>query len=221
MAIIKSVLISGAKGSLGNITLTTHKGRVVAKEKATIVKNPKTAKQTEQRKALSNAVFAWKKVGHLIKSGYTVTSKYGNPYSEFIRQNIEHYKGSEFDQEHFKNRMLEGGGKTNTKGKPLFIDIVDFASGTLNIGFSKTSMQGNTKDNDKIVLLYGDADGTEMYRSEVLVKNLESSGSRKLAHFTLKDNFTASEIIMGAWLESADGKFTTYSDFFVNTINIL
>lgn len=88
MAIVSSIAVGKARKSAGNVTFTTSKGRVIMKEKAVYVANPKTPKQLKQRSKMARTVQAWQRVGMLAKSGYTVTSKYGSAYNAFTTANI-------------------------------------------------------------------------------------------------------------------------------------
>ena len=84
MAIFTSTLMTRAKGSVGNLTITTQKGRMIAKQKISIMRNPRTPGQLEQRGRLTLSVAMWRYLGSVIKSGITVFSQFGNPYTGFI-----------------------------------------------------------------------------------------------------------------------------------------
>ena len=88
MAIISSIIMSKARKSIGNVTLATVKGRIIAKEKASIVSNPKTDKQNLQRGAMSKVVFLFQIFAALIRMGTTRMSQYGSAYNRFVTNNI-------------------------------------------------------------------------------------------------------------------------------------
>lgn len=88
MAIISSIIMSKARKSIGNVTLATVKGRIIAKEKASIVSNPNTDKQKLQRGAMSKIVFLFQIFAALIRLGTTRMSQYGSAYNRFVTNNI-------------------------------------------------------------------------------------------------------------------------------------
>lgn len=92
MAIFSSTLMTRAKGSVGNLTIVTTKGRMIAKQKISIMSNPRTEKQQSQRGALALAVALWQYTGAVIKSGITVYPQYGSQYNGFVTQNIDFLK---------------------------------------------------------------------------------------------------------------------------------
>ena len=67
MAIINSIILGRASGSIGNVSLSTRKGRVIARQKPTIGANPRTTQQLNQRKKIAAVVIAWYFIGNAIK----------------------------------------------------------------------------------------------------------------------------------------------------------
>lgn len=59
MAILKSLIFDGSKGSIGNVTLAVLKGQTIAKQKIANPTPSATSGQVDSRGRMSNAVMAW------------------------------------------------------------------------------------------------------------------------------------------------------------------
>lgn len=98
MAIIRSLAIGKARGSAGNLTFSTIKGRTIAREKPAFVSNPNTEKQLSQRLKMRNAVAAYRAIGSQVKDLFTVIPRYGSAYNQFIKSNIAIADNFEIDE---------------------------------------------------------------------------------------------------------------------------
>lgn len=108
MAIIRSLAIGKAVNSAGNLTYQTIKGRTIAREKPTIVRNPNTPAQRAQRSKMRNAVAFYRWFGIAVKWLFTQTTKYGSQYNEFVRRNLELATEFNVDEETGKVVPVEG-----------------------------------------------------------------------------------------------------------------
>ena len=155
MAIFSSTLMTRAKGSVGNLTLVTSKGRMIAKQKISIMSNPRTEKQQSQRSAMALAVALWQYMGSVIKSGITVYPQFGSQYNGFVNQNIAFLKNSTIDPNAIRNQDLVGVKATNGNlGAINFSNggiIEDFATFTYPAG----ALKNIAKVGDKVKLVVG------------------------------------------------------------------
>ncbi|WP_407478588.1 DUF6266 family protein [Elizabethkingia meningoseptica] len=156
MAILNSIILGRAKGSIGNVTLSTQKGRVIAKQKATIVSNPKTDEQMLQRNGLSIAVYLWQKLNVYIKEGITITSQYGNQYNAFVSENIQRLKNLEKDKEDIKSNDLQGMPISMGKYPDPFINLKSSDKDEAILLLDKKLLSSFAKVGDKVVLIYSD-----------------------------------------------------------------
>lgn len=88
MAIIKSMGIGKASGSIDNITYSTVQGRTIGRSKASFVANPNTAAQQAQRGKMRDIVFVWREAGLRLQKLWTKRAKYNSPYNAFVSKNI-------------------------------------------------------------------------------------------------------------------------------------
>ncbi|MEH7889219.1 DUF6266 family protein [Elizabethkingia meningoseptica] len=153
MAILNSIILGRAKGSIGNVTLSTQKGRVIAKQKATIVSNPKTDEQMLQRNGLSLAVFLWQKLNLYIKEGFTITSQYGNQYNAFVSNNINFLKNIDKDKENLTSKDVQGLAISLGKFPNPFEKIQSDSEGKGAVVINKDLLASFAKVGDKFVLI--------------------------------------------------------------------
>lgn len=59
MAVVESILLNKAKGSIGDVTFYELKGQVIARERNRSPYDPKTAAQLAQRAKMKNYVYLW------------------------------------------------------------------------------------------------------------------------------------------------------------------
>ncbi len=88
MAIINSLAVGKARKSAGNLTFSVVKGRTIAREKPTVVANPKTPAQQAQRAKMKTLVAAYRVHGSRFKHLFTSLTGYGSAYNEFIKRNM-------------------------------------------------------------------------------------------------------------------------------------
>lgn len=88
MAIINSLAVGKARKSAGNLTFSVVKGRTIAREKPTVVANPRTPAQQAQRAKMKTLVAAYRVHGSRFKQLFTSLTGYGSAYNEFIKRNM-------------------------------------------------------------------------------------------------------------------------------------
>ena len=88
MAIIRSMGVGKASGSIDNITYSTIEGRTIARSKAAFVHNPNTSLQVAQRLRMRDVVFLWRVIGKRFEKLWTKRAKYNSPYNAFVSKNI-------------------------------------------------------------------------------------------------------------------------------------
>lgn len=108
MAIIRSMGIGKASGSIDNITYSTIQGRTIARSKASFVHNPNTVLQQRQRNRMSDIVFLWRFIGKRFEKLWTRKAKYNSPYNAFVSKNIMRDDTYEVMQEDNNYELIEG-----------------------------------------------------------------------------------------------------------------
>ena len=88
MAIVSSIAVGKATGSVGNVTFSTQKGRVIMKEKAVSINDRKSDLQVAQRSRMAATILAFQNVGSVTKAGFTRVLGFGSPYNRFVSLNI-------------------------------------------------------------------------------------------------------------------------------------
>ncbi|WP_233862675.1 hypothetical protein [Tenacibaculum piscium] len=211
MAIIQSILMSRASGSIGNLTLATVKGRVIAKEKATIVSNPRTELQVKQRLAMSRTVHAWQMLHQAVKRGNTVFGKYSNPYAGFISNNIDLFKTIDKEPKELVNSDFVGVQATKGKYQPLTYSFekIENLDAVLTVGFS--SIGGDVKENDKVVLVFGSKGSNKVSRVSVEIGALTDGQVSKQLAFKTDRRPIDPNTIVAIYYVSADGRESSNS----------
>lgn len=213
MAIFSSTLMTRAKGSVGNLTLVTSKGRMIAKQKISIMSNPRTERQQSQRSALALAVALWQYMGSVIKSGITVYPQFGSQYNGFVNQNIAFLKNSEIDPNAIRNQDLVGVKATNGNLGVINFTTDEIASDTASLNFPTGALKNIAKVGDKVKLVIGSGLQSEMgyFEKELVASDLTSSAN----YLELPGDFSRykTDPVFCAWIESADGTKSTSSVF--------
>lgn len=88
MAIIRSMGVGKASGSIDNITYSTVQGRTIARSKPAFVHNPNTSLQRAQRLRMRDVVFLWRVIGRQFEKLWTKRARYNSPYNAFVSKNI-------------------------------------------------------------------------------------------------------------------------------------
>lgn len=212
---INSLLIGKGKGSAGNVTVTQLKGQSILKQKASIVANPNTEKQQEQRKMMNRSVYFWQLFGNVLKSGWTSLLPFCSEYNTFVSVNSQFFKGKTFDRDSYKN--LDAIGAQATKGRlgTLLSSVDEVVNMEQSFYLNASQLQNIAKVGDKIKLLIGEQSQETMSYAEVLVTATLLASPTPKVMFTADLEITAGAFVHAIWLETADGKDSTTSNFTV------
>ncbi len=201
------------KGSVGNLTIVTTKGRMIAKQKISIMSNPKTLKQQLQRKGLSLAVSLWKYLGGIVKSGITVYPQYGSQYNGFVNQNIGYLKTTDFDPFHLNNQALPGLVATNGNLGAVAFSLDEAGAHQASFAFPAGALKNIAKVGDLVKLVIGSGNASELGYFEKTLTAADLLSTTDTIFFD--GNFVpySHAPVYAAWVESADGTKSTTSKF--------
>lgn len=88
MARVQNTLIGKSSGSVGGATFSTWKGINVLKSKATVVANPQTQLQQDQRNRMTLLVAMFRAVSGALNIGYSKLANEMSAYNAFIKANL-------------------------------------------------------------------------------------------------------------------------------------
>jgi len=216
MAIISGALFSKGKGSLGNLTMTTQKGRVILKSKATVVSNPNTEAQQNQRKMISRAVIAWQMLGSVLKSGITTLVQYGSQYNTYVSKNAQFFADATFTASTFKGGDVIGSWATLGQLPSVVYTNLSYTPNDLEITAGFKYLQNNAKVGDKLKLVAAGFNQSEFSYSEVEITAPMISNNTPVITFENLDIDTSDDITLCIWLESSDGTKSSNSKFVTN-----
>ena len=97
MAKVNSVVMGSASNKLGEVVLTTVKGKTIARKYQEHVNNPKTEKQVKQRNRMANCIQLYQALARGIDVGFTNRNKQLSVYNSFISNNIELMETERYD----------------------------------------------------------------------------------------------------------------------------
>lgn len=213
MAIFSSTLMTRAKGSVGNLTLVTSKGRMIAKQKISIMSNPRTERQQSQRSALALAVALWQYMGSVIKSGITVYPQFGSQYNGFVNQNIAFLKNSAIDPYAIRNQDLVGVKATNGNLGAINFTADEIVSDSATFNFPTGALKNIAKVGDKVKLVIGSGLQSEMGYFETELSDGDLTSTSDFVTFYGDFDRYSTAPVFTIWVETADGTKSTSSVF--------
>ena len=213
MAVINSILLGRAKGSIGNVSFSTQKGRIIARQKPSIVANPRTQAQLDQRAKISAVNVAWYMIGNVVKSGITQLVGLGSQFNTYVSKNADVFAGKEFTKESFKTMDLLGSYASIGSTPKLPFAKVEEAVNSLEVSFNKNIFGMSAKVGDILKIVVGNSLSSEQSYSEVAVNQAMLDQAVPTAVFQDLDLQGHGETIGALWLESADGKTSSTSQF--------
>ena len=213
MAIISGALFSKGKGSLGNLTMTTQKGRVILKSKATVVSNPNTEAQQNQRKMISRAVIAWQMLGNVLKSGITTLVQYGSQYNTYVSKNAQFFADSTFTASTFKGLDVLNSWATIGQLPQVSYSTLTYTENDMTLEMSYNYLNKNAKVGDKLKVVTAGNLQSEFSYSEVDITSGMISAPTPTIVFENLNLDTSDDIVWAIWLESADGTKSSNSKF--------
>ena len=210
---INSILIGKGSGSAGNVTVLQLKGQTILKQKATIVSNPRTAAQVAQRKMINRAVFVWQLLGNVLKQGWTSLLPYCSQFNTYVSENAQFFKNSTFTKETMTNGDVVGSVATKGSLGNLTYGLAVIEDNEAIINFSSANLNQIAKEGDKLVLLIGQQNSSEMEYSEAPVTAaLLSLQSPEVKFPDITDQPNVSSVST-VFVVSADGKNSSTSNF--------
>lgn len=213
MAVINSIILGRAKGSIGNVSFSTQKGRVIARQKPSIVANPRTQAQLDQRAKVSAVNVAWYMIGNVIKSGITQLVGYGSQFNTYVSKNANVFAGRGFTKETFKTMDLTGSYASIGANPKLPFTKVDEDFNTLEVKFPKSFFGMYARVGDILKIVVGKDLSSEQSYGEVAVTQAMLDQLEPTALFKDLDLQGGGNTIGALWLESADGKVSSTSQF--------
>ena len=213
MAIINSIILGRAKGSIGNVSFSTQKGRVIARQKPSIVANPRTQAQLDQRAKVSAVNVAWYMIGNVIKSGITQLVGFGSQFNTYVSKNANVFAGKVFTKDSFKTMDLLGSYASIGSTPKLPFATVAQDIYTLEVSFNKNIFGMYAKVGDILKVVVGKGLASEQSYGEVTVTQEMLDQIEPSAVFQDLDLQGNGDTIGALWLESADGKTSSTSQF--------
>ena len=213
MAVINSIILGRAKGSIGNVSFSTQKGRVIARQKPSIVANPRTQAQLDQRAKVSAVNVAWYMIGNVVKSGITQLVGLGSQFNTYVSKNANVFAGTEFTKESFRTLDLLGSYASIGATPKLTFNKVAEDVNTLEVSFNKNIFGMYAKVGDILKVVVGKGLASEQSYGEVAVTQTMLDAVVPSAEFQDLDLQGNGDTIGALWLESADGKTSSTSQF--------
>ena len=210
---INSILIGKGSGSAGNVTVLQLKGQTILKQKATIVSNPRTAGQVAQRKMINRSVYVWQLLGGVLKQGWTSLLPYCSQFNTFVSVNAQFFKDADFTKETMTNGDIVGSVATKGSLGTIAYTLDAIEHNQAGVNFSSANLNQIAKEGDKLVLLVGPRNASEMQYSEVPVTAaLLASASPSVVFPDITDQ-AAPTAVSSVFVVSADGKNSSTSIF--------
>lgn len=210
---INSILIGKGSGSAGNVTVLQLKGQTILKQKATIVGNPRTEEQQNQRRMMNKAVYAWQLLGGVLRQGWTSLLPYCSEYNTYISENAQFFKDATFTTDTMTARDVVGSIATKGSLGVLQGIIEDSATSANVVMLNKANLNQIAKVGDKIVAVTADATGSEFnYGEKVVDAALLASASPEVLFNELPGDFR-NGTVYAIFVVSADGKNSSTSTF--------
>ncbi len=206
MAIINSIAVGKGRGKLGNMVLSTTKGRCIAREYNPSVLNPKTPAQMAQRNRMQACVGLYQKIAPALEHAFINRNKKMSVYNAFVKANVAkmpdyEYTGIEDIETNYSDVKIANGALGDTS--------FTWESGEAVINFS--SCKTKLKVGDKVVLFYADMEGKnlQIIEDEITEANLET-GVRSI-------DLDAPENggFLGAYIYTADKKASSTSKILI------
>lgn len=173
MAIIRSMGIGKASGSIDNITYSTIEGRTIARSKAAFVHNPNTSLQRAQRLRMRDVVFLWRVIGKRFEKLWTKRAKYNSPYNAFVSKNIMNDDSYLVDIDANEYELIEGF----VLGEGTYLDtditVVD-NNGVLALSVEELSPLGSAlKAGDVVGCAFFDQMGKLLDVTETIIRDFQ------------------------------------------------
>ncbi len=211
MGVAMSTIFTKAKGSFGNMTVSTQKGRIVFKEKPVMVLNPKTAAQEKQRSAMRDTIVAYKTIGKRLKHLTTSISGYGNPYSQFVKENIELFKEVTMPKDLPGFGFFTGVKCVNGRWAEIKAQEISCNGEVCEMLFNKADMPEDLKQDDKVVIFIAGKNGFNGKTFEKKVSDLKQVADDITLTLKWVNMPEKEQLVYSITLKSADGRKSSSS----------
>ncbi|MCT4619208.1 MAG: DUF6266 family protein [Marinisporobacter sp.] len=213
MAIIRSIIFTGASQKIGEVVLQKWKDETIARKKPSHVSNPKTQKQEFQRARVKIYNLLYQRSPFELKAGFKEISKKITEWNSFFRENTKSQFLSNTNEYVFSNYITAKGSLKETPLKTLSITGSD-----LKIEWDTTAVE-NQKATDYLIAISYEYDST----NKKIVQSItdlntvtRADGSKTL---TFKTTPTTGNVAWVFWsFSSADNKKQSNNE--VNNVNI-
>lgn len=201
MAIVQNTLIGRAKGRVGNVVFTTHKGQNVLKQKPEIVANPRSAQQQANRARFISLMALGRTLRPILCQGFKEYAHKMSWLNRFMSTNatndlmVWNIDQNEWDVDFSKIVISEG------QLMPSLIDVAH--DGTmLNLSWIQTPI-ANQSGNDRlfVVVMHG---GNTYYG---LGDNKRSEGATTPVYIGMQ----VDDIFVSYFWQSPDGRIVSNS----------
>ncbi|MCB4235256.1 DUF6266 family protein [Kaistella anthropi] len=210
---INSILIGKGSGSAGNVTVLQLKGQTILKQKATIVGNPRTEEQQNQRRMMNRAVYAWQLLGGVLRQGWTSLLPYCSEYNTYISENAQFFKDAVFTIASMTARDVVGSIATKGSLGILQATIESGTSSANSFFLNKANLNQIAKVGDKIVAVTAGSSSSEFnYGEKVVDAALLASASPEVLFNELPTELSDGAVY-AIFVVSADGKNSSTSTF--------
>ena len=210
---INSILIGKGSGSAGNVTVLQLKGQTILKQKATIVGNPRTEEQQNQRRMMNRAVYAWQLLGGVLRQGWTSLLPFCSEYNTYISENSQFFKDATFTKDTMTARDVEGSIATKGSLGILQATIASGSSLANSFNLNKANLNQIAKVGDKLVAVTADRASSEFNYGEMVVDAaLLASANPSVSFDELPAEFETG-VVYAIFVVSADGKNSSTSTF--------
>lgn len=207
----QSTLVRRGNGSVGNLTVTGWKGKLILKSKASEVANPQTDAQMKQRAKFKLLSEVASMIAVSVKRGFKEVATAMTEFNYFVKTNSGNgylaWDGSAWISDVSKLEISKGS---------LDIAPITTLSGSNNnvqvtVGFSTTAT-GNQSSNDKLCCIVSAGDGIAV--SDAVVSRSAGTATLQLS----APAHTGDSLEIHAYFVSADGK--RVSDTYFKTVTI-
>jgi hypothetical protein len=202
MAITNSIAIGTGRRKLGEIVLSTVKGRTIARKYQPNVANPNTPMQQAARARMRNCVMMWGLIGNFCKGAFRNRKKYQSEYNAFVSANV-----STMDELSYQNAWDILSNKPQvriTNGQLGLLNMLLNTPSSLEVDITGVSM--NLREGDILrVAEFETSNKSVSYQEHVLTGSDISGGVIYLSVMPVTGN------LILAYIVTADRKKSTTS----------
>lgn len=144
MAILKSLIIRGARKQVGGMVLYNRNGETIARELAPQVSNPRTPAQMVQRIRLSNLVAVYRANSSWMRGAFEDKSARESDYNAFVSANIENNQVALAKSDVASGAAVVGPYKITSGSMPVIETTLNGTNLTTNLFVGALTIGQNT-----------------------------------------------------------------------------